>query len=327
MAILVTGGAGYIGSVMVELLRESGEQVVVIDNLFRGHRAAVDPGIAFYQGRIGDRELVTRICAEHGIEACIHFAALAYVGESVKEPKLYFENNVEQGIALLDTLINAGVRQFVFSSTCATYGEPQYVPIDELHPQSPTNPYGWTKLMLEKVLASYDDAYGLKYVALRYFNASGAIRHRGEDHTPETHLIPNVLYTAMGKQAYVSVFGDDYPTPDGTAIRDYIHVADLGKAHLLALEYLRRGNSSEKINLGTGCGYSVMEVIEAARQVTGKPIAVRMEPRRAGDPSRLIANHDKARTVLGWQPQFDELTPIIQSAWDWHQRFPNGYAD
>lgn len=327
MAILVTGGAGYIGSVMVELLREKGEQVVVIDNLFRGHRAAVDPGIPFYQGRIGDRELVARICADHRIEACIHFAALAYVGESVKEPKLYFENNVEQGIALLDTLINAGVRQFVFSSTCATYGEPQYVPIDELHPQSPTNPYGWTKLMLEKVLAAYDDAYGLKYVALRYFNASGAIRHRGEDHTPETHLIPNVLYTAMGKQAHVSVFGGDYPTSDGTAIRDYIHVADLGKAHLLALEYLRRGNSSEKINLGTGCGYSVMEVIEAARRVTGKPIAVRMESRRAGDPSRLIANHDKARAVLGWQPQFNELTPIIQSAWDWHRRFPNGYAE
>lgn len=327
MAILVTGGAGYIGSVMVELLREKGEQVVVIDNLFRGHRAAVDPGISFYQGRIGDRELVAHICSEHKIEACVHFAALAYVGESVKEPKLYFENNVEQGIALLDTLINAGVRQFVFSSTCATYGEPQYVPIDELHPQSPTNPYGWTKLMLEKVLAAYDYAYGLKYVALRYFNASGAIQHRGEDHAPETHLIPNVLYTAMGKQAYVSVFGGDYPTPDGTAIRDYIHVADLGNAHLLALEYLRQCNSSEKINLGTGCGYSVMEVIEAARRVTGKPIAVRMEPRRAGDPSRLIANHDKARAALGWQPQFNELTPIIQSAWDWHLRFPNGYAD
>lgn len=327
MAILVTGGAGYIGSVMVELLREKGEQVVVLDNLFRGHRAAVADSVPFYQGSTGDRALVGRICTEHNIEACIHFAALAYVGESVSEPKLYFENNVEQGIALLDALLGAGVRRFVFSSTCATYGEPQYVPIDEQHPQSPTSPYGWTKLMLEKILTAYDDAYGLKYVALRYFNAAGAIPQRGENHSPETHLIPNVLYTAMDKLSHVSVFGHDYPTPDGTAIRDYIHVADLGTAHLLALEHLRQDNSSELINLGTGHGYSVMEVIETARRVTGCPIAVQMEPRRAGDPSRLVANAEKARTVLGWQPRYDKLETIIHTAWEWHQSHPAGYEE
>ncbi len=325
MAILVTGGAGYIGSVMVELLREKGEQVVVIDNLFRGHRAAIDASVPFYQGRVGDRALVERICVEHQIEACIHFAALAYVGESVKEPKLYFENNVEQGIALLDALLNAGVRSFVFSSTCATYGEPQYLPIDEQHTQSPTNPYGWSKLMMEKVLATYDDAYGLKFVALRYFNAAGAITQRGEDHTTETHIIPNVLHAAMGKLPCVSIFGGDYPTPDGTAIRDYIHVADLGSAHLLALEHLRKGGASDCVNLGTGHGFSVMEVVETARRVTGKQIEVKIEPRRPGDPSRLVANADKARETLGWQPRLNNLETIIQTAWDWHQSHPNGY--
>jgi UDP-glucose 4-epimerase len=325
MAILVTGGAGYIGSVMVETLRARGEQVVVLDNLFRGHRAAVDASVPFYEGRTGDRELVARICAAHNIEACIHFAALAYVGESVTEPHRYFENNVSQGIALLDALTDAGVKKIVFSSTCATYGEPQYVPIDEQHPQAPANPYGWSKLMLEKVLAAYDTAYGLKFVALRYFNASGAIPQRGEDHAPETHLIPNVLYAAMGRLSHVSVFGGDYPTPDGTAIRDYIHVADLCSAHLLALEHLRRGRESERINLGTGHGYSVMEVIEAARAVTGRKIEVRIEPRRAGDPSRLVANAERACTVLGWQPQFNEIKAIMQTAWEWHQAHPNGY--
>ncbi len=325
MAILVTGGAGYIGSVMVELLRERGEQVVVLDNLFRGHREAVDLSVPFYQGRIGDRELVGRICAEHQIEDCVHFAALAYVGESVSNPKLYFENNVEEGIALLGSLLNAGVQRFVFSSTCATYGEPQYVPIDEQHPQSPTNPYGWSKLMIEKALAAYQQAYGLRYVALRYFNASGATPQRGEDHTPETHLIPNVLSAAMGRLSHVSVFGGDYPTPDGTAIRDYVHVVDLSSAHVLALEHLRRGDPSECINLGTGHGYSVMEVIETARRVTAKPIKIRIEPRRPGDPSRLVANADKARAVLGWQPRYNRIETIIETAWAWHEAHPGGY--
>ena len=326
MAILVTGGAGYIGSVTVELLREQGEQVVALDNLFRGHREAVDASIPFYDGRIGDRELVNRICRDHHIEACIHFAAMAYVGESVAQPKLYFENNVEQGIALLDALLESGVRQFVFSSTCATYGEPLRIPIDELHPQQPTNPYGWSKLFMEKILSAYDQAYGLKFVALRYFNAAGAIPTRGEHHEPETHIIPNVLAAAAGKLPHVTIFGGDYPTPDGTAIRDYIHVADLGTAHILALQHLRSGKNSECINLGNGQGYSVLEVVETARQVTGLPIEVKIEPARPGDPSRLIANAEKAHAVLGWQPKFPDLATIIQTAWDWHQAHPNGYA-
>ncbi|MDX2030234.1 MAG: UDP-glucose 4-epimerase GalE [Blastocatellia bacterium] len=319
MAILVTGGAGYIGSVMVELLRERGAQAVVVDDLFRGHREAVDPSIPFYQGSVGDGDLIRQICAEHRIDACIHFAALAYVGESVTEPKRYFENNVGQGIALLDALLASEVRRIVFSSTCATYGEPQAVPIDESHPQQPTNPYGWSKLMMEKILASYDHAYGLRYVALRYFNASGAIANRGEDHAPETHLIPNVLSTALGRLPHVSVFGVDYPTPDGTAIRDYIHVADLASAHLLALEHLERGGASECINLGTGHGYSVMELIDAARRITGRPIPVNLEPRRPGDPSRLVANAAKAHALLGWTPLHSDLDSILRSAWEWHR--------
>jgi UDP-glucose 4-epimerase len=326
MAILVTGGAGYIGSVMVELLCNRGEKVVVLDNLMRGHRAAVDPGVPFYQGCIGDRNLVANICREHEIEACIHFAALAYVGESVASPNLYFENNVEKGIALLDALTGAGVRNFVFSSTCATYGEPVRIPIDEQHPQQPTNPYGWSKFFLEKILAAYDHAYGLRYVSLRYFNAAGATRVRGEHHYPETHIIPNVLFTAMGKLPHVTIFGGDYPTPDGTAIRDYIHVVDLGSAHILALDYLRKGGSSESINLGTGQGYSVMELIETARSVTNRPIKVEITPRRPGDPSRLIADSEKARSVLGWQLYYPNLKSIIATAWEWHQAHPDGYG-
>ncbi|HEY9503623.1 MAG TPA: UDP-glucose 4-epimerase GalE, partial [Pyrinomonadaceae bacterium] len=285
MAVLVTGGAGYIGSVMVELLREQNEDVVVLDDLFRGHRNAVDPKVPFYQGNTGDRALVQQICSEHRIDACIHFAALAYVGESVSEPKLYFAKNVESGLGLLDVLLDAGVRHFVFSSTCATYGEPIRVPIDEDHPQHPTNPYGTSKLMMEHILKAYDAAYGLKFVALRYFNAAGATGTRGEDHEPESHLIPNVLAVASGKREFVSVFGDKYSTPDGTAIRDYIHVTDLGSAHVLALAHLRKGGDSQFINLGNGQGYSVMEVIQMAREITNHEIPIRIEPARAGDPS------------------------------------------
>jgi len=325
MAILVTGGAGYIGSVMVELLCERGEEVVVLDDLFRGHSAAIPPNLPFFAGQIGDGELVGKICREHNIEACIHFAALAYVGESVSEPKRYFENNVSQGIALLDALLAGGVRRFVFSSTCATYGEPVRVPIDEKHPQAPTNPYGWSKLFMEKILAAYDVAYGLQYVALRYFNAAGATARCGEHHEPETHLIPNVISAALGKLPFVSVFGGDYPTPDGTAIRDYIHVTDLCSAHVLALDHLRRGGGSEFINLGNGQGYSVMQVIETARRVSQRPIEARVEPDRPGDPSRLVAESTKARLLLGWKPKFPDLEMIIRTAWDWHIAHPNGY--
>jgi UDP-glucose 4-epimerase len=325
MAILVTGGAGYIGSVMVEALLKRGESVVVLDDLFRGHSEALDQNVLFFHGRTGDRDLLRRICRDHEIEACIHFAALAYVGESVSEPKRYFENNVEQGIALLDELLAAGVRRFVFSSTCATYGEPVRVPIDEEHPQAPTNPYGWSKLFMEKILAAYDHAYQFKYVALRYFNAAGATTACGEHHVPETHLIPNVLFAAMGRLPFVSVFGGDYPTPDGTAIRDYIHVSDLCSAHVLALEHLRNGGNSECINLGNGHGYSVMDVIETARKVTRRPIEVQLEAARSGDPSRLVADASKARAVLGWRPEFPELETIISTAWNWYQVHPNGY--
>lgn len=324
--ILVTGGAGYIGSVTVELLRARGEQVVVLDNLSRGHRAAVARDVPFYQGNIGDPDLVAQIASEHEIGACIHFAAFAYVGESVAEPARYFENNVEQGVALMGALLKAGVRSVVFSSTCATYGEPQEVPIPESHPQKPTNPYGWSKLSMERILAGYDRTAGVRYMALRYFNAAGATEQLGEHHEPETHLIPNVLLAAQGQLPAVSVFGNDYPTHDGTAIRDYIHVADLGTAHILALDYLRSGGSSECINLGNGQGYSVLEVIETARQVTERPIAINIEPPRAGDPSHLVANAERARRLLGWQPAYPDLASIIRSDWEWRMKHPRGYA-
>ena len=321
MAVLVTGGAGYIGSVTVELLRAQGEKVVVLDNLSRGFRSAVDASIPFYEGNIGDGALVREIARAHNIEACIHFAAFAYVGESVVEPAQYFENNVAQGIILLNALIDANVRRIVFSSTCATYGEPQLIPIDEAHPQNPTNPYGWTKFFMERILESCDKAYNLRFVALRYFNAAGATETRGELHEPETHIIPNVLGAAVGKLPFVSVFGDDYQTPDGTCIRDYIHVSDLADAHIRALEYLRGGGDSTFINLGNGQGYSVMEVIETARKITGRQIETRIEPRRTGDPSRLIADAAKAFQTLGWQPKHADLETIIRSAWQWQNNY------
>ena len=320
MPTLITGGAGYIGSVTTELLRARGEAVVVLDNLSRGYRDAVAPEIPFYEGDVGNRELVKRIVREHSIDACIHFAAFAYVGESVNQPALYYENNVAQGIHLLGTLIETGVRRFVFSSTCATYGEPQRIPISEDHPQLPTNSYGWSKLFLERIMTDYDRSYGLRFVALRYFNAAGATRERGERHDPETHLIPLVLHAAQGKTDHVTVFGNDYATKDGTCVRDYIHVSDLADAHTLALDYLRAGNPSTAINLGNGYGYSVLEVIESARTVTGREIPIDMQGRRAGDPSHLVADAAKARAVLGWQPQYPDIAAIIGSAWEWHSR-------
>lgn len=327
MAILVTGGAGYIGSATVEALRAQGETVVVLDNLFRGHRAAVDQSVPFYQGEIGDSELVAKICREHNVTACVHFAALAYVNESVTEPEMYWRNNVSGSVGLFDGLVAADVKNVVFSSTCATYGEPQYVPLDENHPQKPESPYGWTKFTVERVLENYDTAHGLKFVALRYFNACGALENRGEDHTPESHLIPLVLFVAQGKRSHISVFGTDYPTPDGTAIRDYIHIADLASAHISSLKYLANGGESNYFNLGNGSGYSVLEVIETAKKVTGKDIETKLEPRRAGDPSRLIGSTEKANRVLDWKQQFPDLETIIRTAWNWHQSHPEGYGD
>ena len=325
MAILVTGGAGYIGSATVNGLRSKGEAVVVLDNLVYGHRRAVDETVPFYEGDIGDGTLMQKILREHEIEACMHFSAFAFVGESVEKPQIYYENNFVQTLKLLDVLLKNNVKRFIFSSTCATYGEPQYVPIDEKHPQFPTNPYGWSKFMVERALIDYGAAYDLKFVALRYFNACGAADSCGEDHTPETHLIPLILFTAQGKRDSIAIFGDDYPTPDGTAIRDYIHISDLSQAHLLALEHLRKNGASEFINLGNGGGYSVKEVVEAARKITGKNIEEKIAPRRAGDPSRLVADATKAREVLGWNPQFPEIEKIIESAWKWHETNPNGY--
>ena len=325
MAILVTGGAGYIGSVAVADLRKRGESPVVIDNLVYGHRDAITSDVPFYEGAVGDKTLVNSILNEHEIDACMHFSAYAYVGESVEDPQKYFQNNYVETLNLLEVLMKHGVKKFVFSSTCATYGEPQYTPIDEKHPQSPTNPYGWSKFMIERTLEAYDRAYGLKYVALRYFNACGATGNCGEDHDPETHLIPLALFAALGRIPHISIFGDDYPTPDGTAIRDYIHVADLSQAHLQALDHLRAGKSSEFINLGNGSGYSVNEVINTARRVTGVEINAVIAPRRAGDPSKLVADAAKAKKVLGWTPQHAELEKIIESAWAWHQQNPAGY--
>ncbi|HKX82733.1 MAG TPA: UDP-glucose 4-epimerase GalE [Pyrinomonadaceae bacterium] len=326
MSVLITGGAGYIGSVAVRDLADRGESVIVIDNLVYGHREAVPEAVPFYKGDIGDTDLVAKIVSEHNVDACMHFSAYAYVGESVEQPAKYFQNNFIATLGLLDTLIESDVRNFVFSSTCATYGVPQYVPIDENHPQWPINPYGWTKLMVERALETYDTAYGLKFVSLRYFNAAGANDMCGEDHEPETHLIPLVIKAALGAIPHVSIFGDDYDTPDGSAVRDYIHVADLSSAHRLALDHLRNGGRSEFINLGNGSGYSVKDVIDTASRVTGREIPVQIAPRRAGDPPQLVGDARKAHEVLGWKPQYPDLDKIIESAWRWHQAKPSGYG-
>lgn len=320
MAILVTGGAGYIGSVTVDDLIGAGEKVIVLDDLSRGFRDAISKKADFIEGKIGDQELVRSILDRFDVTAVMHFSAFAYVGESVEKPELYHENNVIQTVKLLDVLNEFDVKQFVFSSTCATYGEPQYIPIDEDHPQSPTNPYGQTKLDVEFELKSRDVRGETRFVALRYFNACGATELRGERHEPETHIIPLILETAAGTRPYISVFGGDYPTPDGTAIRDYIHVSDLSQAHILALRHLQDGGTSQCVNLGNGQGFSVLDVIEAARKVTGKEISVKIEDRRPGDPSRLIANAEKARSVLGWNPQHTNLESVIESAWKWRRR-------
>jgi UDP-glucose 4-epimerase len=326
MAILVTGGSGYIGSVTIERLLAKGEQVVVLDDLARGHRAALPLSIPFYQGKIGDRELVARIARDHTLESCIHFAALIEVGESVRDPARYFENNVGHGIALIGELIQAGIRRVVFSSTAAVYGDPEQIPITEESRKWPRNPYGWSKQFMERLLDAYDTAYGMKFVALRYFNAAGATEKCGEDHRPESHLIPNVLAAALGQQQTIRVYGDKYPTPDGTPIRDYIHVVDLADAHILALEYLRAGGNSEFLNLGTGRGYSVLEVIECVREVTGRDIPSRIEAPRAGDPARLIADPSKAKALLRWEAAVSDLPSIVRSAWNWRLHHPNGYT-
>lgn len=327
MTVLVTGAAGYIGSVTVELLLASGESVVAIDNLSTGHRNVVPAKVPFYQGDVGDDALVERVVDRHGVNACVHFAGLSLVSESIKRPSLYFAGNTGQTLILLETLQRSGVHNFIFSSSAAVYGEPNTVPIPEEHPRQPTNPYGHSKLLVEEALARQAALSALRYVALRYFNAAGATNTRGEMHDPETHLIPNVLRAAAGEIEHISVFGVDYDTPDGTAIRDYVHVTDLAEGHLLALDYLRRGGESREMNLGTELGFSVTEVIETAEMVTGARISRVIAPRRQGDPTRLVADASLASRLLGWAPTASSLNEIIVSAWRWHRRHPISYEN
>jgi len=326
MNILIAGGAGYIGSHMCKYLYQKGFTPIVLDNLIYGHREAVRWG-PFYKGNIQDKNLLSRLFLKHEIEAVMHFAAFAYVGESLIDPEKYYENNVAATISLLEVMKENSIRDFIFSSSCATYGEPVNIPISEDHPQIPINPYGRTKLMVEQILDDYHTAYGIRYVSLRYFNAAGADPDGeiGEDHNPETHLIPLVLQTALGQMDEISVFGDDYPTEDGTCIRDYIHVNDLAQAHLLALEGLLNNRGGGKYNLGNGDGNSVKHVIDVARKVTGRNIPSKIVERRVGDPAILIGSSEKAINELGWKPQLADLPTIIETAWRWHKEHPDGY--
>lgn len=327
MAILVLGGAGYIGSHTVWELCEAGRDVVVADNLQTGFRAAVHPRARFYKLDIRDGKALDVLFQAEKIDGVIHFAACSQVGESMRDPLKYYDNNLHGTMVLLSAMLRHGVDRIVFSSTAATYGEPERVPILETDRTCPTNTYGETKLSMEKMMGWCAKAHGLKYVALRYFNACGAHPSGviGEAHDPETHLIPLILQVPAGRRQALTIFGDDYPTPDGTCVRDYIHVTDLAQAHILALDYLAGGGESSVFNLGNGVGFSNREVVEVARKVTGHPIPVEIGPRRAGDPARLVASSQKARTVLGWDPRYADLETIISTAWEWHRTHPNGY--
>ncbi len=319
-SILVVGGAGYIGSHTVRQLVSSGKQVIVLDNLVYGHREAiVDESVLFVEGDLGDRACLDQLFSEHDIGAVMHFAAYAYVGESVTDPAKYYQNNLAAPLVLLDAMRAHGCNIFIFSSTCATYGNPEYMPLDENHPQNPINPYGASKLMLERVLADYSHAYGLQYAALRYFNASGCSDDGkiGEDHNPETHLIPLVLEAAAGVRPHITIFGTDYETPDGTCIRDYIHVDDLARAHILAIDKLAEGTPSFQCNLGTGIGHSVQELIDVAKTVTGVDFPVQIGERREGDPPELVAAPAKAKELLGWEAEHKDLEAVISTAWAW----------
>ena len=326
MRVLVTGGAGYIGSVVSEQLVKDGHQVVVYDNLVKGHRGAIVAGAEFVNGDLLDAEVLRGALKDNQIEAVIHMAAYSLEGESVEQPAKDYHNNGVAGLVLLDAMRECRVKRIVFSSTAATYGEPEAQPIFETAPTNPTNPYGESKLAFERAMHWYERAYGLHYASLRYFNAAGASEQCGEDHDPESHIIPITLQAATGKRTHVEIYGDDYPTPDGTCIRDYIHVIDLARAHILALGILNERSAIYNLGCG-GDGYSVRDVIETARRVTGKEIPVRMGPRRPGDPAVLIAGSDKIKSELGWQPQFQDLGLIIESAWKWMIGHPNGYTD
>jgi UDP-glucose 4-epimerase len=334
MRVLVTGGAGYIGSVVTEELLTDGHEVVVYDSLYKGHREAVAAGAVFVHADLADAATLSEALSANRIEAVVHMAADSLVGESCAHPAKYYRNNVVNGLTMLDAMRETGVQRIVFSSTCATYGEPDRQPIEETAPNQPTNPYGQSKLAFEQAMRWYEDAYGLRFVSLRYFNAAGASENCGEDHAEETHIIPIALEVAAGKREAVEVYGDDYPTPDGTCVRDYIHVIDLARAHLLALKALANSKTpgagerlSRIYNLGCGgAGYSVSEVLQTAREVTGREIPARVGPRRAGDPAVLIGSSEKIKRELGWQPEFQNLRVIVESAWRWMQKHPNGYS-
>jgi UDP-glucose 4-epimerase len=319
--ILVTGGAGYIGSHYVQYAREQGEAVIVLDNMAYGHKEAIPEDVELVIGQMGDPALLDRLFTEHSIDAVVHFAAYAYVGESVTEPSKYYNNNTVATLTVLDAMRRHNVNRFIFSSTCATYGNPQYVPMDEKHPQAPINPYGESKFFVEHILRAFDHAYGLRFIALRYFNAAGADPggHIGESHDPETHLIPLILQVATGVRPSIGIFGTDYDTPDGTCIRDYIHVRDLAAAHSQGLKRLRDGGTSAFFNLGSEQGYSVREVISTCEKVTGRSIKTDEKPRRDGDPPRLVASAGKAKSELAWQPSFQSLDEIVTTAWNWEQ--------
>ena len=329
MSILVLGGAGYIGSHTVYELIDAGRDVVVADNLLTGFRAAVHPKAKFYQLDIRDRGALDTLFQAEKIDGVIHFAASSQVGESMSDPLKYYDNNLHGTMVLLQSMVAHGVDKIVFSSTAATYGEPERVPILEDDPTVPTNCYGETKLAMEHMMSWVSRAHGLKYVALRYFNACGAHRSGaiGEAHAPETHLIPLILQVPNGQREKISIFGDDYPTKDGTCVRDYIHVTDLAQAHILALDYLLAGGDNDVFNLGNGVGFTVKEVVDVARTVTGHPIPAQVAPRRAGDPAQLIASSRKAMDVLGWKPRYNDLNTIVATAWAWHKSHPNGFGE
>lgn len=323
MKLLITGGAGYIGSIVVEQLIQAGESVVVFDNLYQGHRAAVHPEAIFVEGDLANRAAIDVILQEHQPEAIMHFASHTLVGESMEQPFRYLGENVTNGLNLLQAAVEHGIRRFILSSTANLFDDPERMPIDEAERIVPGSPYGESKHILERMLYWLDRIYGFRYAALRYFNAAGASAERGEDHDPELHLIPIVLGVAQGKRDHVTIFGDDYATRDGTCVRDYIHVIDLAQAHILALRALERG--SRAYNLGNGQGFTVKEVIETAREITGHPIPAEIGPRRPGDPATLIASSDRIRRELGWKPEYPALRDIIGSAWKWHEAHPDGY--
>lgn len=329
MSILVVGGAGYIGSHMVKRLIEQGQEVVVVDNLSTGHRKAVDEKARFYEGDIRNHVFLKGVFDRENIDTVVHFAAFSIVPESMEKPLKYFDNNTAGMVALLEEMRDHDVKRIIFSSTAATYGVPEKSPIEENDRQAPINPYGESKLMMEKIIRWADQAYGIKFVALRYFNVAGAYPDGsiGEDHGPETHLTPIILQVAAGQRDQLKIFGDDYNTPDGTNVRDYVHVLDLVDAHILAIKYLKAGNDSDVFNLGSSTGFSVKQMVEAAREVTGEPIPAEIAERRPGDPDSLIAASQKARDVLQWQPQYDDVKEIIQTAWNWKQQHPRGYED